>query len=157
MKILISDRKSTNLGTQDQTTQTTRTPFSTVLQESTVLMVLVPKTQDTLNLISTTELQNMNPHAVIINISRGGIVDETAIIEALRTGQIAGYATDVFETEPAEGAKDSPLLAPEARDLNLTLSPHLAWFGERTRTNLIKMLKDNIELFIAGTPQNLVV
>ena len=120
-------------------------------------MVLVPKTQDTLNLISSTELQNMNPHAVIVNISRGGIVDETAIVEALQSGQIAGYATDVFQVEPAEGAKDSPLLAPEARDLNLTLSPHVAWFGEKTRANLVKMLKENVELYIAGSPQNLVV
>jgi glycerate dehydrogenase len=98
----------------------------------------------------------MHPHTVIVNISRGGIVDENAILSALQHGQIAGYATDVFEVEPAEGAKDSPLLSPQAKDLNLTLTPHVAWFGERTRQNLSGMLKDNIEKFIAGTPQNIV-
>jgi glycerate dehydrogenase len=120
-------------------------------------MILVPKTTDTLNLISIPELQSMNPHTVVINISRGGIVDEAAVVDALRDGQIAGYATDVFEVEPAEGAKDSPLLAPDARALNLTLTPHVAWFGERTRSNLVRMLKSNVEQFIAGNPQNIVV
>jgi glycerate dehydrogenase len=122
-----------------------------------VLVVVVPKTEDTLSLISEAELQAMDTQAVIVNISRGGIVDENAVIAALRNGTIAGYATDVFEVEPAEGAKDSPLLAPDAKDLNLTLTPHVAWFGERTRQSLRKMLKENIEMFMMGTPQNVVV
>jgi glycerate dehydrogenase len=156
MQVLISDRKDNSASPNTQQDTTSRVPFAEVLKRSTVLMVLVPKMTDTLNLISTKELQTMNPHAVIVNISRGGIIDETAMVAALRGGSVAGYATDVFESEPAEGAKDSPLLAPEAQDLNLTLTPHVAWFGERTRSNLVKMLQNNIELFIAGTPQNLI-
>lgn len=155
MQVLISDRKSNT--TSNDTQRSSRVPFYEVLKRSTVLMVLVPKTADTLNMISAAEFQTMNPHAVIVNISRGGIINEAAAVAALREGLIAGYATDVFEVEPAEGAKDSPLLAPEARDLNLTVTPHVAWFGERTRSNLVKMLKENIESFIAGSPQNEVV
>lgn len=150
MKVLIADRKNATSITPP------RVPFSEVLAQSTVLFVLVPKQAETLSLISINELRTMNPHAVIINVSRGGIIDEHAIVAALREGQIAGYATDVFEIEPAEGAKDSPLLASSARDLNITLSPHVAWFGEKTRSNLVQMLQDNIELYIAGTPQNVV-
>lgn len=99
----------------------------------------------------------MHPHALIINISRGGIINEAAIVSALRRGAIAGYAGDVFENEPAEGAKDSPLLAPDVRDLNITVSPHAAWFGERTRRNNISILKSNVETFVAGHIQNRVV
>jgi glycerate dehydrogenase len=150
MKVLIADRKNASSSTLQ------RLAFLEVLASSTVLFVLVPKQAETLSLISTEELRTMNPHAVIINVSRGGIIDEQAIVTALREGQIAGYATDVFEVEPAEGAKDSPLLASEAKDLNITLSPHVAWFGEKTKSNLVKMLKENIELYIAGTPQNVV-
>ncbi|KIW01845.1 uncharacterized protein PV09_06694 [Verruconis gallopava] len=152
MQVLLADRKANGQKKGSQG----RIPFSEVLARSTVLMILVPKTPETLNLISTAELETMNPHAVIVNIARGGIVDESAIVTALKEGLIAGYATDVFEIEPAEGAKDSPLLAPDVQSLNLTFSPHAAWFGERTRHNLITMLKANIEAFIAGTPQNVV-
>jgi lactate dehydrogenase-like 2-hydroxyacid dehydrogenase len=151
MEVIISDRKSSI------TPSSNRVQFSEVLKRSTVLVIVVPKTKDTINLISEAELQTMNPHAVIINISRGGIVDEYAIMAALRKGMIAGYATDVFEVEPAEGAKDSPLLAPDARDLNLTLTPHVAWFGDVTRQNLMKILKENVEMFMAGVPHNVVV
>jgi lactate dehydrogenase-like 2-hydroxyacid dehydrogenase len=156
MQVLVADRKNSST-TASNNSQPVRVSLLDVLKRSTVLIVVVPKTKDTLNLISEDALQTMNPHTVIVNISRGGIVDEKAIVAALKKGMIAGYATDVFEVEPAEGAQDSPLLAPDVKDLNLTFSPHVAWFGERTRQNLIRMLKENIEMFIAGTPQNLVV
>jgi glycerate dehydrogenase len=99
----------------------------------------------------------MSPQTVIVNVSRGGIVDEKAILDALKDGTISGYATDVLVTEPAEGPEDSPLLSEDTQSLNLTISPHVAWNGERTRRNLQRIVKDNIESFIAGSPKNVII
>jgi phosphoglycerate dehydrogenase-like enzyme len=156
MQVLIADRK--NGGTpifKDESTY--RTPFKEVLKRSTVLILCLPRTPESLNLVSTPEFELMSPHAVLINVARGGIVDEGALVKALKDGKISGAATDVFAIEPAEGAKDSPLLSPAARDLNLTLTPHVAWFGERTSQNLQRILKANVESWVGGTPQNLIV
>jgi phosphoglycerate dehydrogenase-like enzyme len=156
MQVLVADRKSGgNTTSQDATTP--RTPFNEVLKRSTVLILCMPRTPESLNLISTPEFGLMSRNAVLINVARGGIVDEAALLKALKEGQIAGAATDVFEVEPAEGANDSPLLSAEARDLNLTLSPHVAWFGERTSQNLQRILSANVELWAGGTPQDLIV
>jgi lactate dehydrogenase-like 2-hydroxyacid dehydrogenase len=153
MKVLIADRK--NGSSTDSTTF--RTPFSEVLKKSTVLILCLPRTPETLNLISTSELKAMSPQTVIVNVSRGGIVNENAILDALKDGTVSGYATDVLVTEPAEGPEDSPLLSEDTKSLNLTISPHVAWNGERTRQNLQRILKDNIESFIAGSPKNVII
>jgi phosphoglycerate dehydrogenase-like enzyme len=156
MQVLIADRKNGNTLTSKDAS-TPRTPFAEVLKRSTVLILCLPRTPESLNLISTPEFKLMSKHAVLINVARGGIVDESALVKALKDGQLSGAATDVFEIEPAEGAKDSPLLGDEARGLNLTLTPHVAWFGERTKKNLQRILKANVELWAAGTPQNVIV
>jgi lactate dehydrogenase-like 2-hydroxyacid dehydrogenase len=152
MKTLIADRK--NGSSTDSTTA--RTPFIEVLRKSTVLMLCLPKTPESLNLISTAELKAMLPQTVIVNVARGGIVDENSILAALKDGTISGYASDVLIKEPAEGPGDSPLLSADTQSLNLTISPHVAWNGERTRRNLQNTLQDNIEAFIAGKPKNVV-
>jgi glycerate dehydrogenase len=99
----------------------------------------------------------MSPYAVVVNIARGGIVDEAAVVQALKDKQIAGYATDVFAKEPVEGPADSPLLAEDARSLNITVSPHLAWFSQRTLTNLGQILKNTVEACVEGRPINVIV
>lgn len=134
-----------------------RVPFDDVLRRATVLVVSLPRTPETLNLISTSELESMSPYAVIVNIARGGIVDEAALVKALRENRIAGYGTDVFEKEPAEGAADSPLLSEEAKDLNITVSPHLAWYAQRTMSNLGQILKETLEAWVDGHEINVVV
>lgn len=133
-----------------------RLPFDQVLREATVLVLSLPRNKDTLNLMSTAEFAGMNPYAVLINIARGGIVDETAVIEALKQKQIAGYATDVFEVEPLDGPSDSPLLSEEAGGLNITLSPHLAWFSQRTLKNLGDILKETVESWAKGQEVNVI-
>ena len=127
-----------------------RVPFADVLRQSTVLVLSLPRNPETLNLISTPEFETMSPYAVLVNIARGGIVDEAAVVQALKQDKIAGYATDVFEKEPAEGPEDTPLMSNEAKDLNITLSPHLAWFAARTLKNLGGILKDTIEAWVEG-------
>ena len=89
-----------------------------------IVSIHVPLTDDTRNLIDTVELGMMKTHAIIVNCSRGGIINEAALAEALRAGQIAGAGIDVFEDEPPAG--DNPLLCLP----NCLLSPHVAGVTE---------------------------
>lgn len=168
MKVLIASRKNAGSGgvlptparTPDASSPSTpeeRVPFEDVLQQSTVLVLSLPRTPETTNLLSASEFAQMSPYTVLVNIAHGGIVDEGAVVQALRDGLIAGYAPDVFENEPAGGPEDSPLLSDEARDLNVTVSPHLAWFSQRTLKNLGQILKHTVEAWVEERAINVVV
>jgi lactate dehydrogenase-like 2-hydroxyacid dehydrogenase len=160
MKILISDRKhpqpSPN-GVSARHSNEPRTPFAEVLRSATVLMLALPLTADTHNLISTTELAAMRPDAIIVNVSRGRIVDEQALVAALTRRDVFGYGTDVFETEPAGSAEDSVLLGEEARGLNVVLTPHLAWSSDTTRANVMRLVEENVRHWVEGSEVNTVV
>lgn len=133
-----------------------RTAFQYALHHCTAFILTCPLTEDTRNLISTSELESMTPSTVIINVARGGVVDEAAMVKALNSKSIAGYATDVFSKEPA-GPGDIPILDELNDDAHFIATPHVAWFSETTLVNLSKILADNVELWLAGTPQNVVV
>lgn len=99
----------------------------------------------------------MQPQAVLVNVSRGGLVDEEALVSALESGHIAGAATDVFVKEPvSKGDSDSLLLGPRVQDLNLVTTPHTAWMSEETNANYLKMLKANAVAFVARKSANVV-
>lgn len=174
MKVLIAARKSSSTETtlaptmeapplpsplpQPTTSEEpVRLPFDEVLAQATVLFLAIPRVPTTLNLISTAELRQMHPHVVLINIARGGIVDEEAVVQALKEKHIAGYATDVFNVEPVGGPEDSPLLADDAKELNITMSPHLAWFAQRTWQNLGDILKTTLEGWAREQAINVIV
>jgi lactate dehydrogenase-like 2-hydroxyacid dehydrogenase len=142
MNVIIAERKGVS-------PRAGRVLFEDGLKKSTVVVLCLPRSAETLNMISTAELQIMSPHAVLVNVARGGIVDEKALVEALKRGAISGAATDVYATEPA-GRGDSPLLSPEAAGLNLVLTPHLAWYSERTLQNLQAAMKNTIEKWCVG-------
>lgn len=132
-----------------------RASLATVLRFATVLMVACPLTTETRNLISTAEFAKMRKSMVLINVARGGVVNEAALATALKEKLIAGAAADVFVREPAD-LEDSPLLGlPD--DIHFIASPHVAWFSERTMTNLARLLKENVEGFIKGEPKNVVL
>ena len=99
----------------------------------------------------------MHPYTVLINIARGGIVHEAAVVQALKERRIAGYATDVYQVEPVGGPEDSPLLEEDIKDLNITLSPHLAWFSTRSIKNLGEILKETIEGYVSGNDINVIL
>ncbi|EXF74531.1 D-isomer specific 2-hydroxyacid dehydrogenase [Colletotrichum fioriniae PJ7] len=122
---------------------THRTPFAEVLRRATTLFLIVPLTAETRNLIGEAEMAMMRPDAVIINVGRGGTVNEAALVAALREGRISGAATDVYEIEPAGSGRDSVLLGEEAKGLNLTLTPHLAWCADQTRVNIRRVVGEN--------------
>ncbi|KAK7749145.1 hypothetical protein SLS62_008433 [Diatrype stigma] len=129
---------------------TERVPFEEALKMATVLVLCCPRTPDTLHMISEPQLATMRADAVIVNVARGGVVVEEALLAALREGKIAGAAVDVFDAEPA-GPDTSPLLEPDAvQGLNLVTTPHMAWIGMDTNINLQRALQENIEGFLVG-------
>ncbi len=129
-------------------------PFEAVIKQADVLSLHCPLTEQTRNLISDKELAMMKPNALLINAGRGGLVDELALVDALKQRQIAGAGVDVFTQEPAD--IDNPLLA--NMDLpNLLLTPHVAWGSDSAISQLAQILISNIEAFVAGKEQNRVV
>lgn len=147
MKVIVAERKGVTTPRPD------RALFEDVLRTSTVLILCLPLDSSTLNLISTTELRMMQPPALLINVARGGIVSEQALLGALQEGTISGAATDVLVQEPA-GKGDSPLLSAEAEGLNLTITPHVAWYSEKTLRNLQDAVKFLVESWCHGKVVN---
>lgn len=112
-----------------------------LLRESDVISIHAPLNERTKGLLGKAELEMMKPSAYLLNMGRGGIVDESALAEALEAGLIAGAALDVFESEPLPA--DSPLLT-LSNSGNLRLAPHVAWASVEARARLVEMIADNI-------------
>ena len=125
-------------------------PMEELLRRSDYLSLHCPLTDATRHLINRDTLSLMKPTAFLINTSRGALVDEAALIAALRAGTIAGAGLDVQETEPP--AQDSPLYTME----NVILTPHMGWKGLETRRRLVSLLAGNIRAFFGGRPINVV-
>lgn len=128
------------------------TPFEQVLAESDVISMHCPLTPSTRNLIGLEEMRRMKRNALLINTSRGGLVDEAALIQALDEGLIAGAGFDVLTTEPPKNGH--PLL--DVRRPNFILTPHVAWASDGAMQFLADQLIDNIDRWAEGQPQHLV-
>lgn len=147
MKVLLAERKGA------VTTRPGYTPFQSVLAEADAISLHCPLTAATQGLIGAAELQTMKRSALLINTARGGLVDEAALIEALRQGTIAGAGFDVISAEPPPNGH--PMVAPELLALpNFLLTPHVAWSSRPAMQALADQLIDNIDAFVAGSPQN---
>ena len=144
MQVLIAEHKGV------AQVRTGYTAFDTVLQESDVISLHLPLNEQTRHLIGTAEFARMKPGALLINTARGGLVDEAALLEALRSKRIGGAGFDVLEKEPP--AQGHPLLDLDMP--NFIMTPHIAWSGREAMQTLADQLIDNIEAFVAGTPQN---
>jgi glyoxylate reductase len=115
-----------------------------LLAESDFVSLHVALTEDTHHLIGAAELALMKPEAVLVNTARGGVVDQDALVQALRDGTIGGAALDVFATEPL--APDDPLLSFS----NVVVSPHLGSATVETRTRMCDLAVDNLLAFFRG-------
>lgn len=130
------------------------TPFNTVIKQSDIVTLHCPLNDHTRNLIGAPEFERMKPDALLINTARGGLVDEPALVDALRSGLIGGAGFDVTMPEPPEN--NHPLV--QLLDLpNFILTPHVAWASAQAVQGLADQLVDNIEAFQRGEPRNVVV
>ncbi|MBQ2941611.1 MAG: C-terminal binding protein [Clostridia bacterium] len=125
--------------------------LSELIASSDFISLHSPLNDDTFHMFSDDEFKLMKKDAVLVNTGRGGLVDEKALIKALKEGEIGGAALDVLEEEPV--AEDNPLLTMS----NVVLSPHVAWNSFEGVDDLHKEVTDNVMRFINGeTPVSIV-
>ncbi|WP_341662600.1 D-2-hydroxyacid dehydrogenase [Vibrio sp.] len=129
-------------------------PFEQVIEISDVLTLHCPLNEQTRNIIGREELMAMKCSAILINTGRGGLVDEFALVDALKQGDIAGAGVDVFTKEPPDTS--NPLIANMTLP-NLLLTPHVAWGSESSFPKIAKILIGNITAFAQGRQQNRIV
>lgn len=120
-------------------------PLAELLRTSDIVSVHAPLNERTDNLIAGSEIAMMKPTSFIINMGRGGIVNETDLADALASGRIAGAALDVFVNEPLPSG--SPLLSEACRG-RIRFAPHVAWASVEARSRLVAMLAENILPFV---------
>ena len=124
----------------------TRDNLHAFLARADAVAVTCPLIPETYHLIGAAELAAMKPSAYLVNVSRGGIVDEPALMAALRDGQIAGAGLDVTEVEPVPD--DSPLWSTP----NLIVTPHRAGASQRRREETLQFAAEQLERYLTGHP-----
>lgn len=127
-----------------------KTTLDGLLGASDILSLHCPLTDTTRGMINRDTLGRMKPGAILINTSRGQLVDENAVAEALTSGHLAGYGADVMCEEPP--AEENPLFAAP----NAFITPHIAWATREARQRLMNTAVANIRAFAAGRPVNVV-
>lgn len=143
MQLLISEHKN-------EPPRPGRTAFDDVIRQADFITLHCPLSQETQQLISRRELELMKPSAYLINTARGGLVNESDLLQCLSAGRIAGAAIDVIQGEPPE--QDNPIL--RAPLPNLIVTPHIAWASRESRQRLLDQLAGNIENFFQQKPFN---
>lgn len=127
-----------------------KTTMKGLLAASDVLTLHCPLTDTTRNLINRDTIALMRRGAIIINTSRGPVVNESDVAEALESGQLAAYGADVMCSEPPSA--DNPLF----KQPHAYITPHIAWATREARARLVKCAIDNVKAFMDGSPVNVV-
>jgi glycerate dehydrogenase len=144
MKVLISEHKNV------RDVRAGRTGFAEMLQQSDIVTLHCPLTDDTRDMFGPAEFETMKRNALLINTARGALIQEEALLDALKNGLIAGAAVDCLREEPP--TKGNPLLDLDLP--NLIVTPHVAWASDEAVQALADQVIDNIQTFVAGRPQN---
>ncbi len=126
------------------------TDMDTLAKTSDIISFHCPLTEKTVNLVNDEFISKCKDGAIIINTSRGPVVDEYALSNALNSGKLKGAGLDVLGTEPPKA--DNPLIKAK----NCFITPHIAWAGFETRERLMNILKENVVAFLNNSPQNVV-
>ncbi|MCL2323289.1 MAG: C-terminal binding protein, partial [Oscillospiraceae bacterium] len=121
----------------------TMVPFETLLEQSDVVSLNCPRNNN-IDLVSDREFSMMKKGACIINVSRGGLINEDALERALSSGKIAGAGIDVVSSEPMP--RDHPLLKHD----NVSISPHMAWYSEESFLELCSKVAEEAVRFVRG-------
>ena len=145
MKILVHSRTKKDLRAF-KTAENAELDY--LLENADFITCHCPLTPDTTGLINKKTISKMKKSAVLINTSRGPVVDEKALADALDNERIYGAAVDVLDVEPAKA--DNPLLKAK----NCVITPHIAWAAKETRARLVKILEENLKCYLNGNPQN---
>ena len=149
MKVVVQ-RSQRNSKYQDNN-ETSFVPIEELLSVSDCISLHCPLTSDNKQMVNKDFLKKMKQTAFLINVARGGLVDEVALASALRDKKIAGAGIDVMSQEPPP--QDHPLYAVP----NITITPHNAWATRSSRLRLLKLCEANIKAFLEGASLNRVV
>lgn len=133
-----------------ETPQLKFTDLDTLLAQSDIISLHCPLTDQTRGLINRETIAKMKPGVILLNTSRGAVLDEQAVVEALDSGKLYAVGADVFAVEPC--GKDHPL----ASHPRCVATPHVAWSPEETRTRVIQIAADDIAAYLAGKSHNVV-
>ncbi|MCA8241290.1 D-2-hydroxyacid dehydrogenase [Burkholderia sp. AU32262] len=128
-------------------------PFDTLLRDSDVITLHCPLTPATRHLIDARAFARMARRPLLINTARGGLVDESALVEALQSGQIAGAGFDVITQEPLPAAHPFHAILSHPAFI---LTPHVAWASDEAMQTLADQLVDNVAAFVGGEPRHVV-
>jgi glycerate dehydrogenase len=131
-----------------------RISLEQVFRQADIISLHCPLTPENRNLINAQTLSLMKPTAFLINTARGALIDEAALIEALRKKRIAAAALDVISKEPPPA--DHPILLAAKELDNLIVTPHTAWSAREARERLLRQVEENILVFLRGEPRHLV-
>jgi len=142
MKVLVCGRRPIPDADVEQV------PFAQLLERSDVVSMHCPLNADSAGMMNAAAFAKMKQGAIFINTSRGGLVDEQALRDALDSGHLLGAGVDVLQVEPM--SEDCPLLGAP----HLLITPHIAWAGVETRRRLMDVVAENIRQFLYGTPIN---
>ena len=121
-----------------------------MLKNADAVTLHCPLTPETEGMVNEDFIGKMKDGAYFINTSRGTVINENALANALNTGKLGGAGLDVLSNEPPK--KDNPLLSAK----NCFITPHIAWASLETRARLISIFEKNIEAFVNGKPQNVI-
>ena len=116
--------------------------------EADIISLHCPMNRDTEKMIRRETIGKMKDGVIIVNVSRGGLVDEGDLAEALKSGKVAAAAADVVSGEPMRA--DNPLLTAP----NMIITPHIAWVSVEARERLIRIVAENVKAYLDGRPQN---
>lgn len=138
---------------KNNNTDYTRLGLSELLKTSDIVSIHAPLNAQTNNLITYDQLKIMQKHAIILNLGRGGIVNEAALAQALDENLIGGAGLDVLTSEPIDNSNPLMQIKDNSR---LFITPHIAWASIEARETLIKEIVLNIEAFLKGSCRNVV-
>jgi glycerate dehydrogenase len=150
LEVLISARPGST-----EPVRSGRLPLPELLRQADVITLHCPLTAQTRNLINSETLSLMKPSALLVNTARGALIDEIALIQALREKRLAAAALDVISREPPPAGH--PIIQAAKELNNLLVTPHTAWSARETRERLLKEVVNNISAFFEGKPRNIVI
>lgn len=128
--------------------------IDTLCKESDIITLHCPLNDETRNLINETRINLMKENVVLVNESRGAVVDEYAVAEAIKTGKIAGFGCDVYSIEPFSDAHPYSQIK---NFKNVIFTPHMAWAAYEARERCLSIIKENISSYLSGQTLNRVV
>ena len=150
MKVLACRRSEVTEEMKKADPQVTFVDEETLWRESDILSFHCPLTPATTGLVNAETISKMKDGVILINTSRGPVLDEAAVASALSSGKIAALGADVVSVEPIR--EDNPLLSAP----NTFLTPHIAWAPKDTRERLMDVASGNLECYLKGEPRNVV-